>query len=104
MPVWLYKLHHPGTGYVIEPYPGQTALTLDFACKTAGEFTATLRGADVRDSNGKRIPKWVTYTSLICNGEVIFKDEKQVWHDQPYHYTKTIQAGETMKMEICWRN
>ncbi len=101
-PVWLYKLRHPGTGYVIEPYRGQTAITLDFVCETAGEFTATLRGADVRDGNGKQVPKWLTYTSLTCNGEIVFKDEKQVWHDQPYRYKKPVQAGDAVKMEIRW--
>ena len=103
-PVWLHKLRQPGTGYVIEPCPGQTAITLDFACKTAGEFTATLRGADVRDSNGKQIPKWVTYTGLTCNGEIVFEGGRQVWHDQPYRYKKTVQAGDAVKMEIYWRN
>ncbi len=103
-PVWLYKLHQPGSGYVIEPYCGQTAISLDFVCKTAGEFTATLSGADIRDGNGKQIPKWVVYTELICNGEVVFEGEKQIWHEQPYRYKKPVQAGDTVKLEIRWRD
>ena len=101
-PEWLYKVRQPGTGYVIEPHRGQIEITLEFICKTDGEFTAALRGADVRGSDGKRIPKWVTYTGLTLNGETVFEGEQRVWHDQPYRYTKTVEAGDAVTLELRW--
>lgn len=96
-PDWFSK---GGAGYVMET-PAQH-LTFELDCKGAGELLIYMRGIDRRSPDDNRLPLWVDYTRLAVNREVIFWEMKPVWHDRPYAYTRMVEDGEKLQVEVSW--
>ena len=68
-------------------------------------LTVSLRGLDVRDDEGKRIPYWIDYTCLEVDGELVFAepDSQVAWHDRPYRYKREVRDGEEVSISLAWR-
>lgn len=96
-PSWINK---NGCGYVISSKSG--AMTMTFRCRQTGTLIVTLRGLDVRNKEGKRIPFWIDYTMFQVNDVKIFDQIHTVCHDMPYQYRKDVQAEETVTLLIEW--
>ena len=89
-----------GKGYVIESQSGN--MTIIFKCIHSGKLFITLRGRDVRDKEGKKIPFWIDYHSMTYNNEQIFNTLKPVWHDAPFSLNRLVKNGEIVMIHMEW--
>lgn len=96
-PQWFSK---GGTGYIVEICDNHQVL--DLRCHGDGNLFFRFRGIDRRSPEGIRLPLWVDYTRLAINDEVIFWELKSQWHDKPYTFTRPVNDGENIKVEISW--
>ncbi len=94
---WFSKV---GAGYVLETT--EQNLMLELECQGAGDLLIRLKGIDKRNTEGQRIPLWVDYTRLAVNEKVVFWELKSQWHDKPYAFTRRVEDGEKVKVEISW--
>lgn len=90
-----------GIGYVAQSSSGK--IDLEFTCISDGVLTIDLRGKDVRDENGTRIPAWIDYTKFVINGEVIFDTANPVWHDKPYKYSRDVKDSDVIHIYAQWQ-
>lgn len=97
-PPWINK---EGCGYVLSSKTGEIQVT--FRCLHAGNLTVKLRGKDVRNKQGKRIPFWVDYTVFQVNDEKVFDQIHPVCHDLSWQYTKKVGPEETVTLLIEWQ-
>ena len=61
-------------------------LNLKVQCVNDGNFRFYLKGVDYRNSQIVRVPVYINFTTFKLNDELIFNDDKFVWHDQPYTF------------------
>ena len=73
---------YQGQGCQIEG--GVNKLNLKFQCVNDGKLRFYLKGVDYRNSQQVRLPIYINFTTFKLNDEVIFNEDKFVWHDQPY--------------------
>ncbi|MDO4179616.1 MAG: hypothetical protein Q4D21_10605, partial [Phascolarctobacterium sp.] len=95
---WLNK---EGKSYVIKT--AEKKLVTTFNCSADGKFTIALRGNDIRDDTGKRLPVWIEYTSLKVDGKEILQAPTPTWHDRPFRYEMPVKDGQQVKLEVEWR-
>jgi len=91
-----------GKGVMIESELNSFNLVLK--CVEEGSLRIALKGPDVRNHLGNRIPSYVTYNSLKVNREDLFKKKIQVWHDMPYIFEKKVKNGEIIHISVNWSN
>lgn len=96
-PAWLQK---DGHGYIIQSLRG--SLDIVCRCKYSGEFSLFLRGVDVRDVNGERIPIWIDYTKLTINDQVILAKTTAVSHDKRFKHAMKVQDGDVVLIHAAW--
>ncbi|MBO6293068.1 MAG: hypothetical protein J6N51_12575 [Selenomonas sp.] len=96
-PQWFSK---DGKGYQIESDAQE--LKIHMQCVKDGELFFFLRGRDVRDDDNVRIPVYIDYRYLAVDDEVIFDGLKEIWHDKPYEYRKSVKDGEKHVITIKW--
>ncbi|MCD7886635.1 MAG: hypothetical protein LUG44_03305 [Clostridiales bacterium] len=96
-PEWLQK---NGVGYVIEAYHGTLDLKLHIL---AGEpLSIKLRSRDVRNEKGERVPYWVAYQNVTCNGETEFQGARNSCHDKPFLLSHPVREGEIVTLHLEW--
>ncbi len=96
-PEWLQK---DGVGYVIEAYHGTLDLKLHIL---AGEaLSIKLRGRDVRNEKGERVPYWIAYQNVICNGKAELQEPRNICHDKPFSLSRPVQDGEIVTLHLEW--
>lgn len=96
-PRWLQK---NGVGYVIEAYHGTLDLKLHIL---AGEtLSIKLRGRDVRNEKGERVPYWVAYQNVTCNGKTEFRGVRNSCHDKPFSLSHPVREGEIVTLHVEW--
>ena len=61
---------------------------LKIQCNSAGKLIIDMRGLDSKNSNDERIPIYINYTKFSINNKTIFDENKLVWHNQPFVYSK----------------
>lgn len=66
------------------------------------QLNINLRGEDVRDADGKRIPVWIQYSKLAVDGKVMFDGLKPVWHDKPYKFEMDVADGQIVDVQAEW--
>lgn len=71
-------------------------------CFGNGTMNINCKAMDYR-KNGKRLPLWVTYTSLMINNEEQLSAPIDVWHDQSFTCKKQVVDGEEFDLEIHWQ-
>ena len=96
-PDWFNK---DGNGYVLTSDRGRIAFRVK--CVGGGELEFTLRGVDKKDKDGKRIPLWIDYKSIMINGRYVLKEPKSVWHDKPHRFRYPAEDGDTVYCMIEW--
>ena len=96
-PEWL---RGNGMGRVIRSDAGSLAFKLK--CIADGKLVINLKGEDVRDAEGERIPLWVNYTKLAVDGKVMFDGLKPVWHDRPYKFEMDVADGQIVDVQAEW--
>ncbi|MCI8991536.1 MAG: hypothetical protein HFG80_02225 [Eubacterium sp.] len=96
-PEWLQK---DGSGYMIESTGG--VLDVSLRASGSGNLVAWLRGKDVRDQDGNRVPYWIDYTNIRYNDNIISEEVKPAWHDKPVQMEYPIKAGETIRLHVEW--
>ncbi len=89
-----------GIGYTVES--SDQNLMMNLQCRGAGELIIRLMGIDRSNKDGTRIPLFTDYTRLAINRDVIFWEVKPQWHDNTYTFTKNVDDGENVLVEISW--
>lgn len=89
-----------GIGLVIESQCG--SLDVTFKCIQDGTLNLNLRGRDVKDINGKRIPFYIDYHCLSVNGESIFDTVHPVSHDTPFRLNREVKDGDIIQLSLKW--
>lgn len=88
-------------GYVIHSTSGKLCVKL--RANIAGDLIIFLRGKDVRDDKGNRIPFWLDYTKFTVNGEVVFSDLHSICHDKPYKVIIKAEKGTEIELCVEWQ-
>ena len=96
-PDWMRK---NGNGRVIKSEKG--ALSFKLKCTGSGKLSIKLKGNDVRNADGKRIPVWVQYSKLEVDGKVIFDSLTPAWHDRPFTFTLDVSDGQILEVKAEW--
>lgn len=93
-----------GSGGVIDVIAeGRFFVKANIRCIGNGTLNIDCKAMDFR-KNGKRIPLWITYTSLLINKEEKLSDSISVWHDQSFTYKMSVTDGEEIDLEIHWQS
>ena len=96
-PVWMRK---NGSGRMVKSEAG--SLSFKVKCKGDGKLTVTLKGDDVRNAKGERIPVWINYTKLSVDGKTIFDSVKPAWHDKPQKFTADVKDAQILGVQVEW--
>lgn len=75
---------HLGQGCQIES--SVKKFNLKFQCINDGNLRICLRGIDFRNFENIRCPIYVNFTSFKINDELIFEEDKLIWHDQSFEF------------------
>lgn len=97
-PDWFKKDY--GEGAVIESYDDE--FNIKFKCINDGLLTLYLRGPDVRDRFGKRLPSYVNYENVKINNEIVLDKTISTWHDEPHIIKKHVKNGEIINIHLKW--
>ena len=89
-----------GKGAVIQT--NEKSFDLKFQCINKGLLNIILRGPDVHDKSGKRIPSYVEFNKVSMNNEDIINGDVLVWHDEPYTFKKDVDDGEHIEIHVEW--
>jgi hypothetical protein len=87
-----------GKGCIIESKIKK--FNLIFRCLNDGNLDIFLRGVDFRNILNERIPIYVCFTNLSINTKKIFTDDRLIWHNQPYKYSKKCEDGEIINLNV----
>lgn len=96
-PDWFAKKGH---GYILESQKGRLELTL--RCVHSGNLSFAVRGRDVRDGEGNRIPFWIDLQSVSVNDTPRLTSVRPVWHDAPYWLSRKVEDGEILHFHLVW--
>ncbi len=97
-PTWFKS--DKGSGAVIETF--EESFKLKFICINDGQLKICLRGPDVRDKEGKRVPVNIDYKLFRMNNQKIFEEDIIAWHDNPYIFEKNVKNGEIIELYFEW--
>lgn len=89
-----------GEGMVIESENGSINFRIE--CINDGILKIFLRGPDIRDKNRTRFPVYIDFFNLTINNELIFKENKLVWHDEPFVFEKEVKNTEIIDINVKW--
>ena len=98
-PAWLKN--EQGSGLKLQSCTGN--IDIELKCIGSGELKIWLRGIDLRDKNGTRIPIWIDYTAFRIDGEAILKKSELFCHDKPFVFVKKIADGQVVKIHAEWK-
>ena len=91
-----------GAGRVVKSNAG--SLSFRLRCGGNGELQLRLRGQDVKGVDGKRVPVWIDYTSLVVDGISVLGRTKAVWHDKPFRYRRPVKDGQIVSVSLSWHS
>ena len=77
-------------------------LVLEIKCINTGNLRLSLKGQDIKNYNGDRIPIKITYTLLKIDNNVVFNQDNIVWHDSPFYYNLSCHDGQIVHIEVIW--
>ncbi|AMK15421.1 class I SAM-dependent methyltransferase [Methanobrevibacter olleyae] len=80
----------------------ERSFDLKIKCIQEGLLKIYLRGPDIRDKFGKRVPSYVDYNTFRINNEEIIEEDVIVWHDDPYIFERNIKNGEIIDLHFEW--
>ena len=89
-----------GEGILIESLKNK--LFLELKCIGDGILNIHLRSSDIRNDDEDQVPIYINYTKLTINDNIIFNENKVVWHNNPYIYQMNVKNDELIKLTIEW--
>ena len=89
-----------GQGAVLQT--GKNSFDVILKCVNDGLLTIFLKGPDVRNRLGERLPSFVDFVNFRINNERIIKDNVTVWHDNPFIFEKNVKDGEIIELHFEW--
>lgn len=92
--------NNKGSGIVI--HSNEHCFDLTIECVNSGNLSIYLRGPDVRDTDGERVPYYVNYNSFKLNNIDQIYEEKIVCHDEPFLVEKKVYDGEIINIHLEW--
>lgn len=97
-PQWFSK---HGVGYVVE----DNSLNFDSLLTIIGDgvLDIYLRGLDIRDINGFKIPVYINFTSLKVDGIEKLSGGLSIWHDKPFYCSIPVVDGQKLHIEARWK-
>lgn len=96
-----WMLNYNSYGYVVEKFGKKTEFTLKSCCNT--KLRVSLLGKIPKIINNQRVGQWVTYTSVMINGNEVLDKPVSTWHDKPYRYVFEIESGKEYNIHVEWR-
>ena len=97
-PEWIKD--ETGNGCVILSSKG--SMSFKVKCINDGEVSVKLKGKLLKDKNGMEFPVYIDMTEFKVNEESVLDGNKLVSRSQPYEYTKTVQDGDIIAIEVSW--
>ncbi len=97
-PSWF--TNEQGRGMVVTSTSGN--LRLKLGSVQDGNLEIRLRGMDVRDEDGIRLPVMIQFNKFAVNGTVIFDTPRNIWHDRPFAWSMPVQDGDIIEIEVEW--
>lgn len=89
-----------GSGALIQT--DEYVFDLEFKCVNDGILNIFLRGPDIRDKSGNRIPSYVEFEKVKINNEDILYNNVKVCHDEPHILKKNVNDGDIIEMHVEW--
>lgn len=89
-----------GKGAVLRT--SKNSFDVKLKCINDGKLSISLRGPDVRNIHGKRVPSYVDYTNFKINNEVILNKKTTVCHDDSYVYETEVKNGDIIDLHFEW--
>lgn len=74
-------------------------MNIIFECVNDGDLLINIRAPDYRIL-GNRKQVYINYTQFEVNNEVIFNDNKTIWHNIPYNYNVKCKDKEVFRINI----
>lgn len=71
-------------------------------CINDGKLAISLRGPDVKNISGNRIPSYVDYTNFKVNNKEILNKKTTAWHNDSYLFEKEVKDGEIIDLHFEW--
>ena len=99
-PPWLKN--NTGEGYKIEH---NKSLDLKFKIingenLNGSSFKIWLRGPDFSKIDGIKKPIYINFIQFKINDDVVFNENKLLWHNQPFIFEKSCESGEILNLKI----
>lgn len=91
-----------GQGCIIQT--NSKKIDLKFKNIHDGNLKVFLRGMDFRIKNNIKIRVFVNFTKLTINKNVIFDDNKLVWHDEPFEYSGIFKNNDVITLNVEYKN
>ena len=91
-----------GSGRVITSKAGNIRIRVK--CSGAGTLKLYLRGENLTEPDGKRIPVRVEYLSFTAGRKKIFSKPRIIWHDSPFKFEKEVRDGQIVTFRVQWNN
>ena len=97
-PEWFVDSYGEGISITSE----EGVLDLKIKCINDGTLNIYVRSTDNRAKNGERFPVYIDYTDFLVNDDPIFDDNKLLWHDYPYIFSKKVSDSEVLDIHFKW--
>jgi len=89
-----------GHGVVLHTKDYVFSLTIQ--CVRSGELKVWLRGEDIRDEQGNRLPYHIFIDQVKIDDENVLPEPRKVCHDQPFIYSREVQDGDVIRLYVKW--
>ena len=77
-------------------------LVLKLGCMGNGTLGIILRGMDVRDAAGARVPVWIDCLQLSVDGREQLSGPLCICHDRPFRVSVDVADGDVVELRVAW--
>ena len=99
-PNWLND--NRGVGAIVQSMNGNIHFKL--RCHRDGILKFNIRGIDLKDKNGNRLPAYVDLLDFSINDEKILRKNILIHHDEPYSYELEVKNNEIIDIRANWKS
>ena len=92
--------NNTGKGYIV--HTSNHVDEIQLKCIGAGQLKLSLKGPEVKNKDGKRVPIRILFKNLFVDGNNIFSDSKIVWHDDEYIFKLKVEDGQIVTINTEW--
>lgn len=83
-------------------YASNLSLSFKLSIKKEGKILIRLRGMDVKDSTGKRIPNWIDYNSLTINHKEYLDKIIPSWYMKYKDVVIDVKPNDDILVSVIW--